>query len=280
MNRMDRNSFKNLVEDVNKVVTSKEELGSDFFKKCISSINEHFVNEGIHLSEDELKEFWAGAMASAKHLMGGKLAGMSDVYHTAEQDAATKKIEGHAQKRFNKAQKRVQKRADFLYNTGDAVAGDREHEELHAAAMRRLSDLSHAAKSNRTATAPRLGGEARKEGAKAKANLATSTANLSSSRADVARLTGERDRAVNQAETQRRVDKVKRRGIRIGAANKGDAKQQKHLAGVVTRSGKDPAKYKVKGVHQKTGKYVLGGSGVPDVMVDHVMNFVRNVING
>lgn len=272
MNRMDHNSFKSLVEGVNTVITknnTKEEINEELLKNCISSINDQFLNEGIELSEEQLQELAAGIWAGAKHLFSGKLKGIRDVMSQAEQDASQAHIEKHAAKRFARAQKAAKDRADFLFKTGDSADTDREYAELKGTAQRRGNDLTHATQSKRTADAPRLGGKARKDAAQTRADLATS-------RQDVARVTGERD----EARTQERVGRVQRRGMRIGAANKGDAKQQKHLAGVVTRAGVDASKYKVKGVHKKTGKYILGGKGVPDVMVDHVMNFVKNILNG
>lgn len=272
MNRMDRNSFKTLVESVNTVLktdNSEPEINERLLENCINSIDEQFLNEGIELTEDQLQELWAGLKAAGKHLFSGKLRGIRDVASTAEQDAASAHIEKHAKKKFERAQNKAKGRADFLYKTGDAKEGDREYAELTGTAQRRAEDLTYATASKRSeADAPRLGGKARKDAEQTQSDLVAS-------RGETARVTGERD----QAREEERRGRVKRRGIRVGAANKGDAKQQKHLDKVIARSGHaGKAGAKVKGVDKKTGHYVVGGKGMPDIRVEQVMNFVKNII--
>lgn len=267
MNRMDHKSFKSLVEGVNKVLVKNEpnsEINEKLLENCIASIDEQFLNEGIELTEEQLQELWAGLKAAAGHLMTGKLRGIRDVMDTAEQDANDRDTERRAGKKFERAQKKAKDRADFLYNTGDSSDDDREYSELKATATRRSEDLKHASERKRSADAPRLGGRERKSGEKAKADLSTERT----------------ERAAEQEASARRDfgNKLTRRQMRLRLAGKGDAKQKKYLEKKAKSARLDTKKYSAKGVHKKTGKYVFGGKGVKDVMVDHVLNFAKNIL--
>jgi hypothetical protein len=264
---MDQKSFKSLVEGVNDVIRKgpqTEEINEKLLENCIASIDEQFLNEGIELTEEQLQELWAGLKAAAGHLMSGKLRGIRDVMDTAEQDANDRDTERRAGKKFDRAQKKAKDRADYLYNTGDSHEDDREYNELKAAATRRSEDLSHASERKRSADAPRLGGRARKDAEQTKADLSSERT----------------ARAAEQEEFARKnfANRLTRRQMRVKLAGKGDAKQKKHLERKARAARLDTRKYSAKGVHKETGKYVFGGRGVRDVMVDHVLNFARNVL--
>ena len=271
MNRIDHRKFKNLVEDVNKVLTNKTEntkngeINEKLLENCLDALDEQFLNEGIELTEDQLQELWAGLKAAAGHLMSGQISGIRNVYHGAEADAGISHARDSRQKMFDLAKKKAQKRSDYLAKTGEDLGSDEEFDRLTKDAERKSTDLNVA---NALVRDPskheRFGGKYRKD-SEAKAQEAEmATTNLSAERAGRIQ--------------DRKQARFTRRKMRLRLHGKGDAKQTRHLEKVARRAGLDTRKYSAKGVN-KQGQYVFGGTGVPDKLIDHVLKFMKS-ING